>query len=87
MHQTFQAQFELQDDQVLATVIERDTLGQVFEGEGDSVFDAVAAALHIARLRFASEHDERDACVAAMRAKRFHFRLNDDGTLTSLGFA
>lgn len=86
MHQNFLAQFELQDDTVVATVIERDALGQVLEGEGSSVFDAVAAALHSAKLRFASERDERDACVAAMRAKRLHFQLHADGSLVSLGF-
>jgi len=87
MLQHLLAQFELHDDAVVATVVDRDDrYGQVMEGEGSSVHDAVADALHNARVRFASEHDERDACVAAMRSMRLSFELHEDGKLVSLGF-
>lgn len=87
MHQTLMAQFELREDSIVATVIDRDDrFGQVMEGEGSSVYDAVADALHNARVSFDSERDERDACVAAMRSMRLGFELHDDGKLVSLGF-
>lgn len=83
----YMAQFEIHDDAVTATVIDRNDLyGEVFEGEGSCVHDAVADALHNARVSFASERDERDACVAAMRSMRLSFRLHADGKLESLGF-
>lgn len=81
------AEFELGATSVCATIIDRDHFGRVLEGEGDCVLDAVASALHDTRITFASERDDRDACVAAMRSRRFSFRLSDDGRLFSLGFA
>lgn len=81
------AEFEIGETSVCATIIDRDELGRVMEGEGDCVLDAVAAALHDPRIAFASERDDRDACVAAMRARRLSFRLTNDGRLFSLGFA
>lgn len=84
----FLAEFEIHHDAVVATVIDRDDLhGHVWEGEGPCVHDAVAAALHQSQVSFASERDERDACVAAMRSLRLSFRLHPGGQLESLGFA
>lgn len=86
MLQNLMAQFELLDDTIVATVIDRDQIGEVMEGEGTCVHDAMANALHAPRCCFATERDERDACVAAMRSLRLSFQLCDDGKLVSLGF-
>lgn len=82
------AEFELSPAAVSVTLIDRDDHAcPVMEGTGKCVHEAVAAALHRARINFQSDRDELDACIAAMRARPIRFRLHADARLESLGFA
>lgn len=81
------AEFQIHGMSVQATIIDRDAYGCVMEGEGTCVQDAVVNALHDNRITFASERDERDACVAAMRSIRANLRLTADRRVEFLGFA
>ncbi len=81
------AELELDDAGVHATVVNRDAYEGVREGRGLSVTDAMADALNERTFTFATEGDERDACVAAMRSFKITFEVTEDGRVVNLEFA
>lgn len=81
------AEFQMAGHTIHATLIDRDQHGPVMEGQGSCVQDAVTDALHNTRATFASDRDERDACVAAMRSIRATLRVTSDRHIEFVGFA
>lgn len=86
MSTNYLAEFEIQDDAITATIIDRDSFGAVLSGTGECVVDAVADALNGSSITFNTEDDERDACVAAMRCMRFNFTITESNRVVSHGF-
>lgn len=81
------AEFQQAGSMIQATLIDRDQHGPVMEGQGTCVQDAVTDALHDSRLAFASDTDERDACIAAMRSIKATLRVTSGRRIEFVGFA
>lgn len=81
----FLATFDVRQSVISATVLDRDCIRRpTCHGRGESILDAVSQALDNRRLCYRSEHDELDACSAAMRGRNFEFEVSDQDQVQSI---
>lgn len=86
MDTMYLACFECAPEGISVNVIDRDQrYSTCMQGGGLSVQDAVADAMGRRHIRFLTEHDECDACKAAIRGRSLIFTLDDSGRIVSQG--